>query len=146
MRPNPISDWFHRTVGMWRSERTYIFSPDGKPQVFTTMLDIFHDDDVPQGYVIKWEGKTSGEMRISLDGNILRRSRDYFGNGAHDSVVSMLDDDTIVLRTEYDGIKFIEEIRLAGHDNYRLRRTFGTKADGSFALYGAYCEFRIPNQ
>lgn len=143
MKPTPISDWFHRTVGLWRSERTYLFSPDGKPQLFTTMMHIHHDDEVPQGYIIKWEGRTNGEMRVRLDGDVLRRSRDYFGNEAHDSVVTMLDPDTIVLRTSYNGVNFCEEISLRNWDNYRLRRTFGTKNNGSFALYGAYMEFRI---
>ena len=134
-------NWLHRSCGKWRSERRYLFQTDGKPVCYTTHMDIYPGERGNQ-FVIKWTGKTSGTMEVSLDGNVLVRSRDYFGDEAHDSDVEMIDDDTIVFSTCYDGVTFREEIRLLSSDQYRLRQTFGTKADGSFALAGQYIEFR----
>lgn len=133
--------WLRRSCGKWRSERRYLFQPDGKPVCYTTLMDI-HEGERGNQFIINWEGKTSGKMEVALDGNVLVRSRDYFGDDAHDSDVEMVDDDTIVFTTTYDGVTFREEIRLMSSDQYRLRQTFGTKADGSFALAGQYVEFR----
>lgn len=133
--------WLRRSCGKWRSERRYLFQPDGKPVCYTTLMDIREGERGNQ-FIINWTGKTSGKMEVELDGNVLVRSRDYFGDEAHDSDVEMVDDDTIVFTTTYDGVTFREEIRLLSSDQYRLRQTFGTKADGSFALAGQYIEFR----
>jgi hypothetical protein len=140
-----LLQWFDRSCGQWRSERTYLFKPDGKFVIITTMIDVDRGDHHNE-YVIKWTGKTTGEMRVSVVENKLVRSRDYFGNEAHDSDLSMLDPDTVVLRTTYDGVTYCEEISLRSHDQYRLRRNFGTHEDGSFALFGSYMEFRLPAQ
>lgn len=133
--------WLRRSCGKWRSERRYLFQVDGKPVCYTTFMDIQEGDRGNQ-FIVNWEGKTSGRMELTLDGNILVRSRDYFGEEAHDSDVEMIDDDTIVFTTTYDGVTFREEVRLLSNDCYRLRQAFGTKADGSFALAGQYTEFR----
>ena len=137
-----LINWFNRTCGQWRSERRYFFSSDGKPVNYTTMMDI-HEGDRGNEFVINWTGKTSGTMRVSVDGSYLRRDRDYFGDEATDSEVELLDPDTIVTRTTYGGVTYREEIRLLSHDQYRLRQTFGSKPDGSFALCGQYIEFRL---
>lgn len=135
--------WLRRSCGKWRSERRYLFSPekDAKPAVYTTLMDIYEGERGNQ-FIIEWTGKTSGRMEVELDGNVLVRSRDYIGEGAHDADVVMVDEDTFVTTTTYDGITFREEIRLLSEDQYRLRQTFGTKADGSFVLCGQYIEFR----
>jgi hypothetical protein len=137
-----VLTWLRRSCGKWRSERRYLFQPDGKPVNYTTLMDIREGERGNQ-FIINWEGKTSGKMEVTLDGNVLVRSRDYFGDDAHDSDVEMVDDDTIVFTTTYDGVTYREEIRLISNDQYRLRQTFGTKADGSFALAGQYTEFRM---
>jgi len=136
-------DWFNRRCGQWRSERRYMFKPDGDPVIYTTMMDIYRGDHYNE-FVIDWTGKTEGQMVVQVEGDLLRRSRDYMGPGAHDSVIQMLDADTMVTSTTYDGVTFREEIRLISQDSYTLRQTFGTKADGSFALAGQYLEFRLP--
>lgn len=133
--------WLRRSCGKWRSERRYLFQPEGQPVCYTTLMEIYEGERGNE-FIIQWTGKTSGRMEVALDGNILVRSRDYFGDEAHDSDVEMVDDDTIVFTTTYDGVTFREEIRLLSSDSYRLRQTFGTKADGTFALAGQYIEFR----
>lgn len=135
-------EWLRRSCGKWRSERRYLFQPDGKPVNLTTMMEIYEGERGNQ-FIIEWTGKTSGKMELELDGYTLRRSRDYFGDEAHSSHVQMLTDDIIRLTTSYDGVTYQETIELLSSDQYRLRQTFGTKPDGSFALSGQYIEFRL---
>jgi hypothetical protein len=56
------------------------------------------------------------------------------------SRVSRVDADTLVFETEYDGMKFREEIRLV-ENNVRLRQTLGWKRNEIF-LAGQYFERR----
>ena len=70
-------EWLRRSCGKWRSERRYLFQPDGKPVNLTTMMEIYEGERGNQ-FIIEWTGKTSGKMELELDGYTLRRSRDYF--------------------------------------------------------------------
>ena len=82
-------------------------------------------------------------MELNLEGDLLHRSRDYFGPGAHASRLSMVDGDTLVLHTSYDGLSFREEIRYVKND-YALRQTIGfSDKTGEAALVGQYHEQRI---
>jgi len=95
-------------------------------------------------FVIKWKGQTSGIMEVELNGDVLNRSRDYFGEDKHSSAVEMVDNDSIVLRTEYGGMRVREEIRLLHGDKVRLRQTIGISVEtGKVNLLGQYGEFRI---
>lgn len=142
MAPSVLS-WLQRSCGKWRSERRYLFSdkPPARPSIYTTSM-IIKALPEPNRFRITWTGFTEGAMEVELDGSVLIRSRDYIGEEAHDSDVEMVDEDTLVTTTTYNGITFREEIRLLGNDCYRLRQTVGLKADGSFALAGQYIEFR----
>lgn len=142
MKPSAHS-WLHRTCGTWRSERRYLFGPNAQPVNLTTHMEIRPGDRSNQ-FTIRWDGKTRGTMDIELDGNVLVRSRDYWGDGAHHSDVEMVDDDTIVFTTNYDGTTYREEIRLLSHDQYRLRQTFGYDSRGAMKLVGQYYEARSP--
>lgn len=136
--------WLRRSCGKWRSERRYIFNATGKPVNLTTLMDIFEGERGNE-FVVEWSGKTSGKLEITLEGDTLRRSRDYFGDKAHDSKVEMLSNDIFRTTTTYDDVTYVETIELLSEDQYRLRQTFGTNPDGSFALVGQYCEFRQPD-
>jgi len=93
---------------------------------------------------VEWEGQTNGTMVLTLEGDQLHRSRDYFGEGNHSSRISMIDEDTILLHTHYGGTIYREEIRLLNSDTVRLRQTFG-KCDttGKPKLIGQYYELRV---
>ena len=135
--------WFRRSVGSWTSERRYLFAPKFKPTNMTTNFTV---DEGVRGnqFVIQWQGNTSGTMEVELNGLVLGRSRDYFGEEAHSSDVEVLDQDCIVLRTEYDGMKVREEIRLLNDDTVRLRQTIGTdNRTGTVRLIGQYAETRL---
>ena len=138
--------WFDRTCGTWTSERRYIFNMKTmKPTNLTTKFTIDPGERGNQ-YVVNWQGQTSGTMELTLEGDLLHRSRDYFGEGAHASRLERIDGDTIVLHTQYDGMKFREEIRLLAEDTLRLRQTIGyDEVTGAPKLVGQYYETRIPS-
>jgi len=135
--------WLRRRVGSWRSERRYMFKADGDPKNYTTNFVVSHGERGNE-FVVDWKGATEGTMPLVLEGDILGRGRDYFGDDAHDSKIEMIDQDTMVLHTSYGGMNYREEIRLINHDEFALRQTIGFKDDGTFGLVGQYAEFRMP--
>ena len=132
-----------RYVGSWTSERRYLFAPKLKPVNMTTNFTVV-EGSLSNVFVVEWTGKTEGEMILTLQGDTLHRSRDYFGEGANSSKLEVVDQDTLVLRTEYDGLRFREEIRLIEQDCFRLRQTVGFNLKtGQLALAGQYIETRL---
>lgn len=136
--------WFDRTCGTWKSERRYLFDMKTlKPTNLTTNMVIDHGERSNQ-YVIQWQGRTNGTMEIEVGDGFIHRSRDYFGDEAHDSQYEMVDDDCIVFKTQYNGMKFREEIRLLAADTVRLRQTIGYNEEtGAPVLCGQYFEQRV---
>ncbi len=132
-----------RSVGDWTSERRYLFAPKLKPVNMTTDFSISNGEKGNQ-FVVDWTGKTSGQMVLTLEDDILHRSRDYFGDGANSSLVEQIDEDCIVMRTSYDGCRFREEVRLIEEDSFRLRQTVGYNLKtGQLVLCGQYFERRL---
>ena len=109
------------------------------------MTTEFKFDELAHGvFQVVWDGKTSGIMELTLDGDTLHCSRDYFGDGANGSKIEVIDHDCIVLRTEYDGTRFREEVRLIEADCFRLRQTVGYNLKtGQLVLAGQYFETRL---
>lgn len=143
MIDTPFINWFDRTVGDWTSERRYLFNMKKKTPVnLTTDFSITHGG-ARESYVVDWTGKTSGTMVLTVERGYLKRSRDYFGEGNHDSKLSLIDHDAILLQTSYGGNTYREEIRLLDNDNIRLRQTIGFSDEtGEPTLVGQYAEFR----
>ena len=75
--------WFRRTCGEWTSERRYMFAPKLKPVNMTTNFTISEGNNGK--FIVDWTGQTAGQMVLTLDGDTLHRSRDYFGDGANSS-------------------------------------------------------------
>jgi len=135
--------FLRRTVGSWSSERRYLFAPKFKPVNMTTEFTI-SEGERGNLFVVDWTGKTEGQMVLTLEGDLLHRSRDYFGDGANSSKVEVIDEDCIVMRTEYDGTRFREEVRMIEADMFRLRQTVGYSVDtGQLVLAGQYFERRV---
>ena len=135
--------WFRRCLGSWTSQRTYLFAPQMKP---VNLVTDFTVDEGLRGnqFVVNWQGQTSGTMELELNGLILDRSRDYLGDGANSSAITMLDDDSIVMRTSYDGLNVRESITLLHDDCIRLRQTVAIEAStGKVRLTGSYFETRL---
>ena len=135
--------FLRRTCGKWTSERRYLFAPKFKPVNLVTEFE-FAESDLGNNFLVTWTGQTSGEMQLTLDGDTLHRSRDYFGDGANSSKIEVIDRDAIALRTEYDGTRFREEIRMVEEDMFRLRQTIGFNIEtGQLVLVGQYVERRV---
>jgi hypothetical protein len=135
-------NFLRRTCGNWTSERRYLFAPKLKPVNMTTEFKI---EELDHGlFQVVWSGKTSGIMELRLEGDVLHRSRDYFGDGANSSRVEVIDNDCIAMYTEYDGCRFREEVRLCESDMYRHRYTVGFSLEtGRLTLQGSYWETRL---
>ena len=135
--------FLRRSCGNWTSDRRYLFAPKLKPVNMTTDFSISNGENSHK-FVVEWTGKTSGQMILTLEGDTLHRSRDYFGDGANSSLVEVVDQDCIVLRTSYDGCRFCEEVRLIEDDFFRLRQTVGYNLKtGQLVLCGQYFERRL---
>jgi len=134
--------FLRRTCGSWTSERRYLFAPKLKPVNMTTEFTISEGNNGK--FVVDWKGQTEGQMILTLEGDTLHRSRDYFGDGANSSKIQVIDADCIVMRTEYDGTRFREEVRMIEEDCFRLRQTVGYSLEtGQLVLAGQYFETRI---
>ena len=134
--------FLRRTCGSWTSERRYLFAPKLKPVNMTTDFTLSEGNNGK--FIVDWQGQTEGQMILTLDGDTLHRSRDYFGDGANSSKVEVIDKDCIVMRTEYDGTRFREEVRLIEEDMFRLRQTVGYSLEtGQLVLAGQYFERRL---
>ena len=134
--------WLRRTCGEWQSERRYLFAPAFKPVNMTTNFSITEGNHGK--FVVDWTGQTAGQMILTLEGDTLHRSRDYFGDGANSSKIEVIDRDCLVLRTQYDGMRFREEVRMIEEDCFRLRQTVGYDLEtGQLRLAGQYIEQRL---
>jgi len=135
--------WFRRSVGSWTSQRTYLFAPQMKPVNLVTNFTVVNGEKGNQ-FIVDWKGQTSGTMELELNGLTLNRSRDYLGDGANSSAITMLDDDSIIMRTSYSGLNVRESITLLHDDSIRLRQTVAIEAaTGKIRLTGSYFETRL---
>jgi len=135
-----FSNWFSRTQGTWKSYRRYLTLPAKKDDGYTTEFTIKVDGD---NVNINWNGDaSSGDMNLTIDGNVLHRDIGYFTDEPNDSKLERLDEDTVVLFSAYDGMEFREEIRLLDNDCHRLRQTVGYRKGKPF-LVGQYWEEKV---
>ena len=67
-------------------------------------------------------------MIIYVDGDTIKRSRNYF-EGGEGTVTKLecIDDDTVVFHSSYGGMDYREEIRFLNGNKFRLRQTVGYK-------------------
>lgn len=135
---NTVKQWFLRSRGSWDSNRRYWYAKPNKNQVLNSKLSVDVEDTGEDAFRLRlvWDSK-EGDKDVS-DGEmlceyvpalgVLRRNIGYMTEDETASKVSMIDNNTVLLETEYSGMKFREEIRLLG-DNIRLRQTVGWRGD-----------------
>lgn len=158
--------FFRRSVGNWQSRRRYYTLANDQTQEVVSDISIaFLENDHPElmalgecheltfpmicGAKVTWESTyispskkpSIGETVFGIRDNIMYRDRgfatpkpvtaNYRFKGAH----------TMLLRTEYGGSSFEEELKLVG-DNYRTRQTIISRA-GEEVMIGQYLEKRI---
>ena len=135
-----FSSWFSRCTGDWVSHRRYLTLPVKRDDTYKTEFTIKVDGDKVN---IKWDGDaSSGDMNLTVDGDVLHRDIGYFTDEPNDSKLERLDEDTVVLHSAYDGMEFREEIRLLNDDKNRLRQTVGFRKGKPF-LVGQYWEEKL---
>jgi hypothetical protein len=134
-----FSNWFSRCAGSWVSYRRYLTLPKHSDDSYNTEFTIKVDGN---NVNITWNGDaSSGDMNLTIDGDVLHRDIGYFTDEPNDSNLTLIDEDTVVLHSAYSGMTFREEIRLLDDDKYRLRQTVGYK-NGKPFLVGQYWEER----
>jgi len=137
-----FEEWFERSVGDWVSHRRYL---SGKQRVVDNLS--VHFTLMKEGescFKLIWcSERNGGEMGFIIKGDVLERSRSYYNEEGNTTRMEMIDEDTVVFWSAYDGQEFREEIRLI--DGGRLRQTVATK-NGKVMLVGQYWEERINNE
>ena len=137
--------FLERSCGSWSSQRRYLFAPKFQPANMVTNFTMKQTSS--NVFQIDWSGQTTGQMVLTLDGLHLHRSRDYFGDGANTSIIEVIDEDCLTMRTEYGGSRYREEVRLIEGDKYRLRQTVGFNLkSGALTLSGQYLETKLTQE
>jgi len=138
---NEFAKWFERSNGDWVSSRRYLYGPKRKADNYTTNFTVCTEGN---NVSISWAGEAGeGDMSMVIDEHMLKRDRGYFSDDPTDSAMTLIDDNTVVFMTTYDGVTYREEIRLIADDKYRLRQTVATKVDtGDVIIVGQYFEER----
>lgn len=157
--------FFHDSVGQWRSERRYYTLKSGLIQevvsdLSVTFLDAEDNDllalsalhggrpELTCGLRITWDSRycgpskktVQGETIFGLQGDRLYRDRGFATTNPVTGDLQFPSQRTMVLRTEYDGSSFEEEVKLIG-DRYRTRQTIISRA-GEEQMIGQYLERR----
>jgi hypothetical protein len=158
--------FFQDSVGKWRSERRYYTLKSGLIQEVVSDLSVaflvadceellalsaLHDDrpSLICGLRITWDShyagpskkSIQGETIFGLQGDQLYRDRGFATDKPVTGDLQFPNPRTMVLRTEYDGSAFEEEVKLIS-DRYRTRQTIISRA-GEEQMIGQYLERRV---
>ena len=163
-----IAEFFQASEGNWRSERRYYTLPDGETKEMVSLITIeFLDqgceklqklaqlhqlsdlESLTCGAKVSWNSTDSvsgkkqskGSTLFGVLGTILYRDRGFATPKPVKADYYFINDQTMCLRTEYNGSVFDEELKLVG-SNYRTRQTIISRA-GEQQMIGQYLEKRI---
>jgi len=126
-------------VGDWVSHRRYLSGPQRVVDSLSVHFSLMKEGE--NEFKLIWcSERNGGEMGFIIRGDVLERSRSYYKEEGSTTRMEMVDEDTVVFWSAYDGQEFREEIRLV--PGGRLRQTVGTK-NGEVTLVGQYWEERI---
>ena len=166
--PVLIAEFFQASEGNWRSERRYYTLPDGETKEMVSLITIeFLDqgceklqklaqlhqlsdlESLTCGAKVSWNSTDSvsgkkqskGSTLFGVLGTILYRDRGFATPKPVKADYYFINDQTMCLRTEYNGSVFEEELKLVG-SNYRTRQTIISRA-GEQQMIGQYLEKRI---
>lgn len=141
-----------RTSGNWKSNRRYIYLDSNKVSNLNSDLTVDFVEENENEFQVNLSWKTSNEKnKLISEGTMitigneteLKRNVGYMTEDPTVCSVNMIDDDCVVFNTEYDGMRFREEIRLVENDSIRLRQTLGFRNDKDLFLVGQYLENRV---
>ena len=163
-----IAEFFQESAGGWRSERRYYTLPDGETKEMVSLISVefleqgcaqlqklaqLHklnpSDILTCGAYVVWEStdlvsgrkQSKGATMFGVLGKTLYRDRGFATPKPVKADYYFINDQTMCLRTEYNGSVFEEELKLVG-SNYRTRQTIISRA-GEQQMIGQYLEKRI---
>lgn len=159
-------NFFQRSAGKWHSRRRYYTLQSGEAQEVESDITVQcltgkhldldnlaerHQLSVPFvcGAQVTWEShyispskkSSTGATIFGIRGNIMYRDRGFATPDPVTALYRFTNDNTMVLRTEYKGSAFEEELKLIG-DSYRTRQTIISRA-GEEIMIGQYLETRV---
>ena len=122
-----FAPWFARCEGKWVSHRRYLMGP--KKNIDNLVTEFTIEARGENEWAVLWASdRNEGEMGIVLDGDTVKRSRNYFeGEEGTITKLEKVDDDTVVFLSSYGGMDYREEIRFLNGNKFRLRQTVGYK-------------------
>ncbi len=157
--------FFKRSAGNWQSRRRYYTLANGETQevVSDITVDFLERDrselvelaerhalEVPLicGAKVTWQSNyitpsrkpSTGSTVFGIRGEVMYRDRGFATPKPVTADYKFTADHTMVLRTEYNGSSFEEELKLIG-ENYRTRQTIICRA-GEEVMIGQYLETR----
>lgn len=158
--------FFQHSAGSWQSRRRYYTLANGKAQEVVSDLTICflwgdhselvtlgqrHALDAPMicGAKVTWESHyitpskkpSTGSTLFGIRGDVMYRDRGFATPDPVTANYKFTGDRTMILRTEYGGSAFEEELKLVG-ENYRTRQTIISRA-GEEIMIGQYLENRV---
>jgi len=158
--------FFQESVGNWQSRRRYYTLANGSTQEVVSDLTIcFLESNSPElielgkrheltfpmvcGAKVTWESSyispakkpSVGSTTFGVRGNVMYRDRGFATPKPVTAQYRFIAGRAMVLRTEYNGSSFEEELKMVG-DRYRTRQTIISRA-GEEIMIGQYLETRV---
>ena len=158
--------FFQESVGNWQSRRRYYTLANGSTQEVVSDLTIQflesdsdelielgdrHELSIPMvcGAKVTWESNyispakkpSIGATTFGIIGDVMYRDRGFATPKPVTAKYRFVGDRGMILRTEYNGSSFEEELKLVG-DRYRTRQTIISRA-GEEIMIGQYLETRV---
>ncbi|MGI8933810.1 phycobiliprotein lyase [Leptolyngbya sp. BC1307] len=158
--------FFKHSAGDWQSRRRYYTLASGETQevisdITVCFLEGGHSDLVELaarhelgdplvcGAKVTWESNyitpsrkpSKGSTVFGIRGDVMYRDRGFATPKPVTADYRFTSERTMVLRTEYNGSAFEEELKLIG-DKYRTRQTIISRA-GEEVMIGQYLETRV---
>ena len=170
LKPNEIEAkaiaFFQQSTGGWQSRRRYYTLASGDTQEVVSNISVSflesgcdellelgdrHELSFPMicGAKVTWESSyispakkpSTGQTIFGIRGDVMYRDRGFATPKPVTAQYKLTSGRTMVLRTEYNGSSFEEELKLIG-DNYRTRQTIISRA-GEEIMIGQYLETRV---
>ena len=166
-----IAAFFQRSEGRWKSERRYYTLPDGETKEMVSLIAIryleqgcdqlralarmheLEDEAIMTcGAEVTWNSTDSvsgkkqsqGSTLFGAKGETLFRDRGFATSKPVTAQFYFINPETLILRTEYQGSVFEEELKLVGQQ-YRTRQTIISRA-GEQQMIGQYLEKRLSDE
>ena len=158
--------FFQQSAGNWCSRRRYYTLASGDTQEVVSDISVSflegdreelavlgerHGLTVPMicGAKVTWESSyispakkpSVGETIFGIRGDVMYRDRGFATPKPVTAKYRFTGEKTMILRTEYNGSSFEEELKLIG-DSYRTRQTIISRA-GEEIMIGQYLETRV---